>query len=248
MSKTTQAFIGKGSIYIKEVGANKGFLPFGNCPEFTLTFNEDKKEMLDSEDSGGGVVTSVSRVSSVTGSVSSYSISKENLAIAMRGLVSTESTDAVTGEKAVANEYAFIQFAKVPTQDSIVVKDEAETDTFVAGVDYEVQSSGITIIAGGDISDGETISLSYTPKGSIIVESLSETPKEYVLVFNGLNEANSDEPVEVTCHKVKFSPASALSLIGDDFATIPLEFDVLKDETITGEAKSKYARIRLTEK
>ena len=114
MSKVTQAFIGKGSIYIKEVGANKGFLPFGNCPEFSLTFNEDKKELVDSQDSGGGLLMSVSRVSSVTGSISSYSISKENLAIAMRGLIATEAVTPVTGEVAVANDYGFIQFASVP--------------------------------------------------------------------------------------------------------------------------------------
>ena len=91
------------------------------------------------------------------------------------------------------------------------------------------------------------LSLSYTPKGAVVVESLADSVKEYELIFDGLNEANSDSPVEVICHRVKFSPAATLSMIGDDFATIPLTFDILKDDSITESGKSKFTRIRMVE-
>ena len=92
---TTQAFIGKGSIYLEEIGGNMGLLPFGNRPELTLAFAEDKKEMKDSEDAGGGVVASVSRIASVTGSISALSISKENIALALRGLGHPEKAEKI---------------------------------------------------------------------------------------------------------------------------------------------------------
>lgn len=245
MSTTTQAFIGKGSIYLEEIGGSMGLLPFGNCPELTLAFAEDKKEMKDSEDAGGGVVASVSRIASVTGSISALSISKENIALALRGLVTTESVTGIVDEATVVYEGAFVEFDKVPDITTIVVKDEAGTTTYVAGTDYEVKSSGITIVAGAGITSGDSLKLSYTPKGAIVVESLATSAKEYRMVFDGLNEADSGNPVELACHKVKFSPAQALSLISDDFATLPLSFDVLKDESIVGSAKSKFARIRM---
>lgn len=245
MSTTTQAFIGKGSIYLEEIGGNMGLLPFGNCPELTLSFAEDKKEMQDSEGAGGGVVASVSRISSVTGSISALSISKENIALALRGLISTESVTAVTDEAKVVYHGAFVEFAKVPDVSTIVIKDQTDTTTYVAGTDYEVKSSGVVILEGGNISNGDSVKLSYTPKGAVVVESLATSAKEYRMVFDGLNEADSGNPVELVCHKVKFSPAQALSLISDDFATLPLAFDILKDESVTGSTKSKFARIRM---
>ena len=245
MSTTTQAFIGKGSIYLEEIGGNMGLLPFGNCPELTLAFAEDKKEMTDSEGAGGGIVASVSRISGVTGSISALSISKENIALALRGLISTESVTAVTDEAKVVYQGAFVEFDKVPDPSTIVVKDETDTTTYVAGTDYEIKSSGIVILATGNITSGDSVKLSYTPIGAVVVESLATSAKEYRMVFDGLNEADSGNPVELTCHKVKFSPAQALSLISDDFATLPLSFDILKDESVAGSTKSKFARIRM---
>lgn len=245
MSNTTQAFIGKGSIYLEEIGGNMGLLPFGNCPELTLAFAEDKKEMTDSEGAGGGVVASVSRISGVTGSISALSISKENVALALRGLISTEAVTPVTDETKVVYQGAFVEFNKVPDITTIVVKDETDTTTYVAGVDYEIKSSGIVILATGSIASGDSVKLSYTPKGAVVVESLATSAKEYRMVFDGLNEADSGNPVELVCHKVKFSPAQALSLISDDFATLPLSFDILKDESVSGSTKSKFARIRM---
>ena len=245
MSTTTQAFIGKGSIYLEEIGGNMGLLPFGNCPELTLTFAEDKKEMVDSEGAGGGTVASVSRISGVTGSISALSISKENVALALRGLISNESVTAVTDEAKVVYVGAFVEFDKVPDTTTIVIKNEAADVTFVAGEDYEIKSSGVVILEGGDISSGDSVKISYTPIGAVVIESLATAAKEYRMVFDGLNEADSGNPVELACHKVKFSPAQALSLISDDFATLPLSFDVLKDESVAGSTKSKFARIRM---
>ena len=245
MSTTTQAFIGKGSIYLQEIGGNMGLLPFGNCPELNLAFAEDKKEMKDSEDAGGGVVASVSRIASVTGSISALSISKENIALALRGLITTESVTAVVDEAKVVYQGAFVEFAKVPDTATIIIKSDDDVTTYTAGTDYEIKQSGVVILAGGGISSGDSVKLSYTPKGAVVVESLATSAKEYRMVFDGLNEADSGNPVELVCHKVKFSPAQALALISDDFATLPLSFDVLKDESVAGSTKSKFARIRM---
>lgn len=244
MSATTQAFIGKGSIYIEEIGSDKGLLPIGNCPDFSLSFGEDKKEMKDSEGQGGGVVASLSRISSVTGTINSFSFSKENLAMSLRAMFNTEAKSVITDEVHVAKINGFISFKEVPDMSTIVVKDDAGTTTFTAGTDYEVKSSGIVII-GGAITADDDLKISYTGKGVVSIEMLTSSSKEYRLVFDGLNEAQSGEAVEITCHKIKFSPTSGLPLIGDDFAQLTLAFDILKDETIKGAGISPFARIRM---
>lgn len=242
---STKAFIGKGSIYIEKRGGTTGLLPIGNCPDFSLSFGEDKKEMKDSEGVGGGVVASLSRISNVTGTVNSFSFSKENLAMALRAILKTEGVDPVVDEAHTANANAFISLVSIPEMATITVKDEAGTTTYVEGVDYALKSSGFIIMADGNILDGEILHVSYTPKGAVSIEMLMASNDEYRLVFDGLNEAASGDPVEITCHRIKFSPTQGLGLISDDFASLALTFDLLKDESITGMDLSPYARIRM---
>lgn len=245
MALVTKAFIGKGTIYIKERNGTTGLLPIGNCPDFSLSFGEDKKEMIDSEGVGGGVVASLSRISSVTGAISSFSFSKTNLALALRAILLTEGVAPVLDELHTAYVNGFVSFGSVPTLGTLIVNNEIKDTVYVAGVDYELKSSGITIIDGGAIVDGDVINVGYTPKGATSIEMLTESSKEYNLVFDGLNEASSGDPVEITCHRIKFSPTSDLGLISDDFASLALGFDLLKDEAITGDGISRYARIRM---
>jgi hypothetical protein len=50
-------------------------------------------------------------------------------------------------------------------------------------------------------------------------------------------------PVEL--FRAKFSPAAALSLIGDEFAELQVEAAVLKDDTKAGVGVSQYAKFRI---
>ena len=77
-----KSYIGKGRIYIKEVGAASATLPFGNCDALSFAINEDKKEQKDYQDQGGGTVNTVSIIDSIVGSLSSLELTKESLAVA----------------------------------------------------------------------------------------------------------------------------------------------------------------------
>lgn len=120
-------------------------------------------------------------------------------------------------------------------------------EAFVEGQDYEVKNGGV-IILDGEIKEGDTVFASYDALDSSEVEALLEMGEEYELYFDGLNEANSNLPHLVTCHRVKLSPTSELPLISEDYAQINVTVDVLYDETIRGSQRSKYVKIEMAQK
>lgn len=120
-------------------------------------------------------------------------------------------------------------------------------DAFVEGEDYEVKNGGV-IILDGAIKEGDTVFASYSALDSSEVETLLEMGEEYELYFDGLNEANSNLPHLVTCHRVKLSPTSELPLISEDYAQINITVDVLFDESIRGSQRSKYVKIEMAQK
>lgn len=137
------------------------------------------------------------------------------------------------------------------TGDTVVDGDVTWTDmgllpaAFAEGTDYERRNGGILILDASTMIEGAGISLTYTSLKSRVVQSLLEVGKEYEMYFDGLNEARSGKPVLATLYRVKVNPTQALPLITDDYATLQITVDILKDESITGSDRSKYVQIEM---
>jgi hypothetical protein len=246
MALRTETYIGRGSLYLEEIGGTTGLLPVGNAPELSFGFEEDKKNLKDYEGDGGADIDTVSIVSAVTGSATLNSFSAANLAKLLRGSTTIEASGtAVTSETHTAYEDALVAFDKFFDKTiGVTVTDVGATTTFVEGTDYTVKNSGVTITSaadGGTIPDGSTIEVNYTTIESTNVEALTVSGKEYRLVFDGLNSANQGAPIRVVAHRVKLDPVSTMALINEDFAGQEVSFSVIKDETVTGGSdKSKF--------
>ena len=239
-------YVGKGTIYVEEVGSTTGLLPLGNCSGLSLAFNEDKKEQKDYQGAGGAVVNTVSRIDSVVASITALDVlNPENLALALRGLVNTVAGGAVASEAHTAQLGAINPLVQLPDMSqTVTVTGSGATPTYTQGTDYTLANGGIVVIDGGTITAGLAIEVSYTGLASYNVEGINQSGKEYKVYFDGLNEADSGKPVMVTCHRVKFSPTTALELIGDEFANLPFTFDILKDSSIVGVGESQFIKLQ----
>jgi len=243
--------MGKGTVYLEEIGGSTGLLSIGNCSELNLALNEDKKEQKDYEDAGGAVVNTVSRIDSVTGAITALDISGDNLAKALRGLVTKVAGAAQSAEahgSAIAGALTPTTFV-IDHSVAVLVQGTGGTPTYVAGDDYELKNNGVVMIADGTNTFGVTgaLEIDYTSADEIRVEAIADSGKEYKMVFDGLNEADSGKPVLVTVHRVKLNPAQALALITDDFGTLPMAFDILKDASIVGASLSKFFKIQMNQ-
>ena len=239
MATNDDIFLGKGSIYLN--GRR-----IGNCSQLQLAHESEKKTQLDYESAGGGNAASLERITGVTAVITAHDLSPENIAIATRGAVTAYAGGTVTDEALNDIEIGkLIVFNHIPDMDLTITVKQAST-TLTAGEDYELAGrSGIIPLADGPntLADGDDLTVSYTGLADSIVEGLVDSGLEVELFFDGLNEAQSGRPVQVTAYKAKPSPGN-LDFIGDDYAAMQLTFELIKDTTKNGTTVSQYYKVK----
>lgn len=120
----------------------------------------------------------------------------------------------------------------------------AVTMSAAAGGDYTLGKSGIEISnSAARFAIGLPITVAYTKADAEITQVLVASSEEYTLVFDGLNEVDSGNPMAIRMHRIKFGITSGLDMIGDEFGNLEVKFDVLQDTTITGTGVSQYMKI-----
>lgn len=243
----TRSYIGKGTIYLQRRGVPGAPLaPIGNCSKLVFSVEQESKEELDYESAGGGTKEKIDRIKAVKASITAYSFSADNLALALRGGASSvTATAAIAGE--VHNDIALgslVVLARLPNKALAIVVKKGATTIAAAG-NYEVTRSGIYILpAAAALVAGDDITVDYTPLPEDLVQALTASADEYMMVFDGINEADSGKAQVVEAWRLKFTPTSAADFIGDDFGKLELEATLLSDDAITGAGESKYFRAR----
>lgn len=245
MAITEKSYIGKGVVHIKDRSTG-GFRFLANVAKLTQSFETEEKSIPNNTAAGGGKWDSLTRVKAAKASAEMYDLSAENLALATNGSVSAITATPITAEALTVTAIGeIIPTAKmIDTSVAPVVKDETDTTTYVLGTDYTVSAAGITPM-GSTILAADVLHVGYTPKAGSAVEMLTSAAHEYTLMVDGLNEADSGKPVRITMHRAKPAATSGLDYIGDDFATLPVDFELLADTTITTAGLSQYAKIEL---
>jgi hypothetical protein len=199
---------------------------------------------------GGGNISSQSTITDVTATVNALSFQPKTLGIALRSLVNVIAAGAVVQESHTAYKGGFIKLNKLPdTEVAFTVSCSTGATTFVLGTDYIIGNSGIEITEASSIPDcvsgDANILVSYTAVESYNIEGVTRAAVEYEILFDGFNDADDGKTVAVVCHKVKFSPSSALDLISEDYGSMPLSFEVLADTTKDGTAESQYFKMEI---
>lgn len=248
MALKKYSYIGKGKIHLEAKTGGTGLLPIGNCEALNFAVETNSIDQADYENAGGGLANSVDRISTVDMGMTMLELRPENLKIALRASLRVVAAGAVSDERHIGYVDRLIALDDVPdkTQSITVTIDPDGTPVVAtADVDYEVTNAGVYILAGGAISDLDVLGIDYTKVDADVIEAMTGSGEEYKLVFDGLNEAESGRAVVVTIHRVKFSPTTGLELIGDEFASLPLDGSVLSDNAIQGANISRYFKVAL---
>lgn len=236
------SYIGKGSLFAQVLGASGGGLPFGNISAVNVKVSEDKKELMDYQSAGGGMANTLRRITAVSVDLTARDFSAENISKALFGSASVLAAGTGVTETITAYKDSFIPLKKAGVT-NVVVKNAAETTTYVAGADYDLLRSGIWIYGTGTITDAQSLHVTYDHPAQNVIEALTTTGLEYRMFLDGLNEAQSGRPVAINFWRCRFGPIADWSLIGDDFGEIALAGDLLKDASITTPGLSQYMRV-----
>lgn len=237
-------YLGSGKIYARVAGAAAGLVELGNASKLELSVKEDKQKLKDFSKAGGGTYSSVSRIDEVTVQMTLNDLNKTNVSRAVFGTESAVASGTVADEAVIAYKGAIVPVAH-PNPTAVVVKNSAGSTTYVAGTDYEVRAGGIYIMDTGTITEAQALKVSYSYAAYNKVEAMTQGAIVLELHFEGLNEANSGKPVILDIFRAQLSPTKALSLLGDKFADLEIEAEVLKDSTKNGIGISQYFRVKL---
>lgn len=114
-------------------------------------------------------------------------------------------------------------------------------------ITINVNTSGKTItVAGTTKLGGQGVSVNlqvnYTYSSQAQIDALTEPLQEYFLRFEGLNTANTNQPVVIEVFRFSNDPLKELALLSDNFGSFDITGSVLADSTkVVG---SQYFRVR----
>lgn len=228
-------FIGQGAVYTYERDANGNKITgrwMGDVDEYKLSLSTEDKEIYEnySGQRGLGALVTVGKKVSVT--INAKQVSVDNYAMSLYGTKVTTAAGTVVDEPlgtVVVGEHKMLAHMDVT---NLVITDSTPTTpvTLVEGTHYRksAKNGSIDILS----VTGLTMPLlaDYSYGASVGVGVFSSSPTEKVVVFEGINLVTG-KPANCELFRVKFKPQKELALIGQDFASLALEGEVLIDAT-----------------
>lgn len=237
--------LGAGKLYLDRFVAGTQVLSgerfIGNCPEFNMNIETETVDHYDStegtKEKDAQATLSVMR----SASINCDNIIKENLAIALLGTASSLTQGALTAETSSFNsvslgaEYQLGTSATNPSgvrqvTNVVVTDDTAVTPvTFDVTDDYTVDLAlgRIKVVSGGAITAGTNLVVTYNVAASTrdLVVSGNDT-FEGALRFISFNRHGKQ--TDYYMPYVRITPSGDISLIGDEWASIPLSVEALR--------------------
>ena len=241
------SYLGSGKLLIREYGAAAAFEEVGNCSALTLSPQEEKKNLVDYTNPGGGNRNEVSRLTGVEAAYTFHDFAPENFARGLRSSVTTVAAGTITDEEVVAYKDGFTPLSKIATGIT-AVKASGGATTYTAGTDYEFRDGGIFIPAGSTIdapvAGAANIKVTYANAAQKRVEALTQSAKQYEMLFVGLNEAQSGKRVRVHAHKVSGGLLASMGLIGEEYGAGEVTGGLMAD-TSKGAGLSQYFTVAM---
>jgi len=246
---TNQYFSGQGSVLIATkdavTGEHEGFVPVGNVSALTIGVETTVFQHKESCSGTRGIDKEITQEVVVTIAMTMESINDDNLALALYGTTAPVVGGSGSDEEHVMYWDKWIPLDHIKVSAVIVGDDAVPTVTYVEGTDYELnaETGSVKALSTGNITDLQNVFFDYTYAGYDQIEAIvSSAAPERWLRFEGLNTADSDNPVVIDVYKASIQPLAELALINEELAEMAVEASALSDPTrATG---SQYFTIR----
>jgi hypothetical protein len=219
----------------------------GEVSKAEIKYDLDKKERKSHRYPAGGLSCSFSQIKGATLNMTLDCTNADNIALAILGKKTDVLSAAVLAEQrlvikpscdAVAIPLKFMMDIKQP----LSVTNVGATVTYVNGVDYFVRNGHLYVPAGSSIADSTapsflpTIEVNYTRRNQQQVQGGLVSGNFVALQFAGFEIGSGD--VDGYFAGVRYAQVNptGLDLINDDFDKIDLEFNLLPEPTLAGQA------------
>lgn len=248
--KTNSALLLAGQVYLATYGDDNvvGKLagPF-EVDQLELTPGSDTKELLSRRPGMYGQVRATVQIPKSTDLAISFgSVDRITLTMALLGsqvLKSQVAGDVVNQNLTVTEKGVWFELGKKDIS-AVVVKNDFNDVTYVAGTDYEVNErlGLISILESSAIAANVVLHVSYHHAASSDVEIAGSVVNQVKvrIVFDGVNLVDQ-RPVSVEIDQAVLAPSGGFDVMASDFSKVPL-----KGKVVTVAGKSEPYRVRLS--
>lgn len=248
--ETNSALLLAGQVYLATygdgdiVGALAG--PF-EVDQLELTPGSDTKELLSRKPGMYGQVRATVQIPKSTDLAISFgSVDRVTLTMALLGsqvLKSQAAGDVVNQNLTVTEKGVWFELGKKDVS-AVVVKNDYNDVTYVAGVDYEVNERMglISILESSVIATNVVLHVSYHHAAASDVEISGSVVNQVKarIVFDGVNLVDQ-RPVSVEIDQAVLAPSGGFDVMASDFSKVPL-----KGKVVTVAGKNEPYRVRLS--
>lgn len=229
MADPRGAAIYSGKLYVAPYEQPGNLIPAGNVSSLEYTPEVEDLELKDSTSPGGGLDASVRRISAVEMSFDARHMNIGNMSRAVFGTSTKAESGTIATEAHMAYPGALVTLNHPGATDHVVKTTDSSPVTLEKDTDYIVTAAGnIQILEGAEIATETDITVGYSYAAYSKIEAMTATGKRFRFYFEGVNEVDG-KPTTIDAYKVGLSPAT-LSMIGDDFASMPFTGKLEKDD------------------
>lgn len=235
----TKIEVGRGSVFFDRFnssGAKQGSNFLGNVSKLEIAASVELSDKRTSVDATNAILATIEKARTLTANLEFSEYSKENVALALFGLVSeyTQTNTPIVGETLTSSTTkGRTYFTAKRKVTAYTVKASAVTKT--EGTDYEIdtETGAVFIKPSGTIADASTLTIDYTPTTissgtglrKVQIGAAPSILGELRFVGNPLN----GEIHELILWRCLCTPTGALQYIAEDFVDTPLQFRLIAD-------------------
>lgn len=236
--------LGRGELHFSKFRSAQSQVPLaeryiGNSPDLSYTMESETLDHYNSDRAVREKDASVILQTNRSGAFTTDHVSPDNLAMMFLGeaalLTTAESTvaDETLGEAVVGYSFQLGTTDASPAGarnvSAVTLSGEAGTPEYTAGADYVVDPvlGRITVLEGGEISNGDILVAAYTIDASVRDRVVSgSNPVEGALRYIARNPEGKNLSYFIPW--VKITPNGDFTIKGDEWQTLPFTIEILK--------------------
>jgi hypothetical protein len=246
---STKYYSGQGIVYLAEkdiTGILLGYRDIGNVAELKLAFQTDVVEHKESRTGNRLIDMRLATGKTATASMTLDGFDPETLKTAMYATSVTSIAGSATAESITARVGKVIPLSRIKVSTVVVkgtgaqsaityVLDKNYTYNAAAGSIYLFSTAEQTAAAAVNvIADAAVLAVDYAYAAQSLTKAFKDSQKTYALRLEGLNTADSNNPVVISIPNFRPDPLKDLSLLTNDLQTFQMEGAALAD-TATGD-------------
>lgn len=245
-AKQTRYYSGQGIVLLAELDSNNvplGFRNIGNVADLKLAIEVEVETKKETSTGQRATVLRLEKEKTASFSAVVEDLSKETLAMALRGTAAAVPADSVEDEAIIARLGLTVPLEH-PGVSTVVVTNSAGTTTYELDKNYTInaETGSLNFLTDAEqtaagatenIADAADLLVDYDHVAYDKVDALTEASKYYALRFEGLNTADSNKAVVVEIFRISADPLKELALINDEAAAMTLDGSIMADLTRT---------------